>query len=237
MTSNADRFISSFNRINKWLVETSSYNSGTSFVNLVNSLKKRKDLRIAVFAGDLIQFAQLRNAIVHDHTGQGFIIAQPNDWAVNRIEYIEQELLHPEKVLPRFRKNITGIPIDWKLEDFLQVVSKKKYTIYPVFDAQNQFAGLITLNLLALILAEECIEASMNIEKQTVQNLLERPEKRVSFAFIAGITSVHEVMERFQEDPTLEVLLITKNGLADEKILGLIRPKDLFQSKYKRKNE
>jgi len=234
MKRNSERFISSFNRINKWLIDTSGNTQGTSFVNLVNALRKRKDLRVGPFASDLIQFAQLRNAIVHDHTASGFVIAEPNDWAVERIEYIEQELIYPEKVLPRFRKNITGVPIDWLLTDFLRLVASKKYTVYPVFDADNHFAGLITLNRLGLILAEETTEGRRDFATQTVQTILERPEKRVGYDFIAGNISVHEVMEYFMKDPTLEVLLITKNGKMEEKILGLIRPKDLFQRKMKK---
>lgn len=41
--------------------------------------------------------AQLRNAIVHERIADDFVIAEPNEWAVQRIETIEQALTKPEK--------------------------------------------------------------------------------------------------------------------------------------------
>ncbi len=48
--------------------------------------------------------AQLRNAIVHEKIGENFVIAEPNQWVVTRIQQIEQALLQPETVLPKFGK-------------------------------------------------------------------------------------------------------------------------------------
>ena len=54
---------------------------------------------------DLLQMAQLRNAIVHEKIGENFVIAEPNQWVVTRIQQIEQALLQPETVLPKFGKS------------------------------------------------------------------------------------------------------------------------------------
>lgn len=60
------------------------------------SFPKRKG-QIAQFEEDLLQMAQLRNAIVHERIADDFVIAEPNEWAVQRIETIEQALTKPEK--------------------------------------------------------------------------------------------------------------------------------------------
>lgn len=230
MAKNSERFIASFNRINKWLAEVAENPQNTGFVALINYLKKRRDLRIAPYANDLLQFAQLRNAIVHDKTGQDFVIAEPNDWAVERIEYIENELIRPEKVLPRFRKKISAVPRDASVEELLRLVAYKKYTIYPVVDGEN-FVGVLTLNRLAILLSEAIIHGQVSFSSQPIQSVLERTEKKSTFAFIHSKLPINEAVQYFQKNPTLEVLLITKNGNENEKLLGIIRPKDLFRKR------
>jgi CBS domain-containing protein len=226
--SNAEIFLASFNRINKYMIEKTERPSNMAFVSLVNHLKKRKDLRVALYANDLIQFAQLRNAIVHDQIGVDFFIAEPNDWAVNRIRKIEDDLLHPEKVIPRFKKKITVIQDKMTVQDFLKIVAEKKYTQYPVVENKT-FIGLITLQSLGLLLAEESQKGVLDFSRMTVKSLLERHLKIGKFQIVDKKTPVFQVIELFQFQPTLEVVVITKNGQADSEILGLIRPRDLFK--------
>ena len=69
---------------------------------------ERADIFLSTFNRIEKELAQLRNAIVHDQVADDFVIAEPNDWAVTRIKQIEESLLRPEKVLPRFGKKVTG---------------------------------------------------------------------------------------------------------------------------------
>ncbi|SJZ38439.1 hypothetical protein SAMN02745116_00137 [Pilibacter termitis] len=225
---NSDRFLSSFNRINKWLLEKSDNPINIPFVSLVGHMKKRRDLRLAPFANDLIQFAQLRNAIVHDQTNEAFVIAEPNDWAVERIEAIEHELLHPERVLPRFRKKITLINAEIPISELLEIVAKKKFTLYPVVKNQ-EFQGLLTLKMIGFWVAERISAGESDFSHYQVADLLARPEKRAKFSFVPSNFPTDFCIERFQNEPNLEAILITKHGERNEEILGIIRPNDLFK--------
>ncbi len=104
------------------------------FTELVRRLAQRKQLMIRKYEDDLLQLAQLRNAIVHDRIAVDFVIAEPNDWTVKRIQLIEQELIRPETVLPRFAKRVTGFEQDLPLLELLKIVAEKgihsfRYTI------------------------------------------------------------------------------------------------------------
>ncbi|MBV6552659.1 hypothetical protein KTN00_16880, partial [Acinetobacter soli] len=68
------------------------------FSEMVRRLSKQKQGDIKKYEEDLFQMAQLRNAIVHEKIGENFVIAEPNQWVVTRIQQIEQALLQPETV-------------------------------------------------------------------------------------------------------------------------------------------
>lgn len=97
--ANSDLFLISFNRIEKWMRDEMGNARNMGFTELVRRLAQRKQLMIRKYEDDLLQLAQLRNAIVHDRIAVDFVIAEPNDWTVKRIQLIEQELIQPETVL------------------------------------------------------------------------------------------------------------------------------------------
>ncbi|MFV0557143.1 MAG: hypothetical protein ACK5MW_00630 [Enterococcus sp.] len=80
------------------------------FSELVRRASKHQELGVVNVADDLLQMSQLRNAIIHKKISEDFVIAKPNDWALQHIHQIEQQLITPEKVIPRFqifRENTT----------------------------------------------------------------------------------------------------------------------------------
>lgn len=99
MASGADQFLSSFNRIEKRLRDELDNPRNMGFSEMVRRLSKSKNINVRRAEDDLLQMAQLRNAIVHEKIGENFVIAEPNEWVVNRIQEIERSLLAPEKVM------------------------------------------------------------------------------------------------------------------------------------------
>jgi hypothetical protein len=98
MASGADVFLSSFNRIEKKLRDELGNPRNMGFSEMVRRLSKQKQGEVKKYEEDLLQIAQLRNAIVHEKIGENFVIAEPNQWVVSRIRQIEQALLQPETV-------------------------------------------------------------------------------------------------------------------------------------------
>lgn len=227
MSEGSDRFLTAFNRIEKWLREQIEKPNGIGFSELVRRLSKKSALQVRVFEDDLLEMAQLRNAIIHDKIAPDFIIAEPNEWAIKRIELIEKELTTPEKVLPRFQKKVTGFEKNTSLSDILRIVAVKGYSQFPIYDRGN-FCGLITANGLGFWLAQESQKSTFEIKQKSAADILRLDRKSDNYRFIHAETPVFEVVELFKKSGRLEAVLITKDGNPNGSLEGIIRPRDIF---------
>ena len=185
------------------------------FTELVRRLAQRKQLMIRKYEDDLLQLAQLRNAIVHDRIAVDFVIAEPNDWTVKRIQLIEQELIRPETVLPRFAKRVTGFEQDLPLLELLKIVAEKRYSQFPLYN-KGKFVALITLR-------------NIDLTNKRALDLIIQNGKYTNYHFVPAKTHIYEVEAMFREQGTLEAVLITKDGNPDGNLLGIIRPRDIYK--------
>ncbi|KAF1301496.1 CBS domain-containing protein [Enterococcus saccharolyticus] len=224
----ADIFLSSFNRIEKWLRDQLGNPKNMGFSQMVRRLSTRQDLPIKKYENDLLQFSQLRNAIVHEKIGENFVIAEPNTWLVNRIRKIEAELLKPELVLPRFEKHVTGFEENLPIKELLKTVAEKRYSQFPLYE-KGQFKALITLRALGYWLAKESLKGEIKLEGRTAKELILEDGKSTNYAFVSRNTSVVEIDHLFHDNTTLEAILITKDGNPNGNLLGIIRPRDIFK--------
>lgn len=227
MASNADIFLASFNRINKWLKEKLNHPQNMGFSEMVRRLSRQPEFLANDYVDDLLQMAQLRNAIVHDQISTDFVIAEPNDWVVKRITAIEQALLKPELVLPRFGKNVTGFEITLPIKEILKTIAHKRYSQFPLYE-KGVFKGLITLRALGYWFAKESLKGEIVLENRLAEELLIEDGKVTNYQFVTGKTTVAEVENMFHQNTLLEAILITRDGDPNGNLLGIIRPRDLF---------
>ncbi|WP_207940601.1 hypothetical protein DOK78_001887 [Enterococcus sp. DIV2402] len=224
----ADVFLSSFNRIEKWLKDELGNPKNMGFSQMVRKLSNRPDLPIKKYENDLLQISQLRNAIVHEKIGENFVIAEPNQWLVNRIRKIEMDLLQPELVLPRFAKHVTGFEQDISIRELLQIVAKKRYSQFPLYN-QGHFEGLITLKALGYWFAKESLKGDIQIDNRTAKDLIIKDGKPTNYTFVSQYTSINEIERMFHDNGMLDSILITKDGNPNGRLLGIIRPRDIFK--------
>lgn len=229
MGQQADEFLSSFNRIEKWLKEELDNPTNLGFSEMVRRLARRKDTQMDSYEDDLLQMAQLRNAIVHEQIAADFVIAEPNEWAVRRLKVIEASLTRPEKVLPRFAKKVTGFERAIEVTALLKIVAKKRYSQFPIYD-HGTFKGLITVRGLGLWLAIESSRGTIVLAGKTAGDLLETNYKGSNYQFVSQQTPVYQVEKMFSRQNRLEAILITKDGDPDGNLLGIIRPRDLYNN-------
>lgn len=227
MDQQADQFLTTFNRIEKWLQKQLSNPSGMGFSEMVRRLAHNRNTQVAAYEDDLLQMAQLRNAIVHERIAPDFIIAEPNLWAVARLATIEKELTEPEKVLPRFAKHVTGFEQDIALLALLASVSEKGYSQFPLYE-HGSFRGLITVHGLGLWLAQQSKTKQIDLTHKKAFEVLKADRRSGNYRFIAADCPIFQAAACFQQDPELEVLLITQTGDPNGNLLGIIRPRDLF---------
>ena len=83
---NSDRFLVAFSRIEQSLRKMTKSSKQDSFGTL---LDRATSTTIRRFSNDLREFAELRNAIVHERGG-GYVIAEPHPETVHRLNQATQ---------------------------------------------------------------------------------------------------------------------------------------------------
>ncbi|MGM0124243.1 hypothetical protein IGI37_001617 [Enterococcus sp. AZ194] len=229
MPKPSEEFLISFNRIEKWLREEMNNPSSMGFSEMVRRLARRKDLQVGAHADDLLQIAQLRNAIVHDRISEDFVIAEPNEWILQRIKQIELDLTQPEMVCPRFSKKVTGFDWELPLLEILKIVAEKRYSQFPLY-RNGVFEGLITLRALGFWFAKRSQQGDLHLEKLQAKDLIVSDGKETNYQFISEDTHVFEVEALFRDKATLEAVLITKDGNPNGNLMGIIRPRDIYST-------
>src|SRR5690606_6060906 len=91
---NSERFIVAYNRIEKVLSEKADGDEYTPFYRLIDKVKVTNSV-VRKYEDDLRELGDLRNAIVHNRTDIDYVIAEPHDEIVERIELIEEKLSNP----------------------------------------------------------------------------------------------------------------------------------------------
>jgi len=227
----SERFEVAFNKIQdsmERLLKTSK-----SFTELVRIGSKHHKI-IKEFSDDLLQFARLRNAIVHDKIEIGYYIAEPHEEVVERIEKIADLLSQPSNALSIATKKVIYYFSDDPLLNVIQGMKYHNHSQYPIYN-QDRCIGLLKSSTIVKWLADHLDDYSFQLEKVKVSDVFAY-EKDHPIIFIPksyNIFDVEEVYEQFHhKKKDLEMAIITENGRPDEVPLGIITAWDLIAIDY-----
>jgi CBS domain-containing protein len=226
---NSEAFLNAFNKIEKQLRRTAHARPWIPFAQLVS--RASRDLpEVRRFREDLKEFADLRNAIVHDRMHDE-VIAEPNTWAVERIAMIADLLTAPPSVIPLFAKKVFTVSADYSLADAVKLMKKHEFSKLPVLDRQKGYAGLMTANAVTRWLGENADAGPIDLHGVKVEDVVCYAEDGDSVIFIGPEATVFEVFEHFHRvesrGQSLEAVIITEHGIRSGHILGLITVSDL----------
>lgn len=222
----SETFIVSFNRIERWLRNQLDFPNNMGIPEMVRRLKNKGNQQVALYEDDILQFAKLRNAIIHNKLKEDFIIAEPNEWTVKQIQTIEQSLLEPATVNRFMEKPVVSIDTSFSMKDVLTYFLNHHYSQYPVYQGDT-FQGILTTRGIGVWLANEKM-TGMPQGEMTVNGLLGLEKKKELVAFMKPNQLEIEAVRLYKDNPRLEVILITSTGHKDGELVGLISPKDLF---------
>lgn len=220
-------FLNSFNRIEKWLRKQLDFPSNMGVSEMIRRIKKKSDFPISEVEYDLIEFSQLRNAIVHNKIKPDFIIAEPNQWAVDRIKEIERKLLHPKTIEGYTKNNVKTFEAGIPLRQILYIIVEKGYSQFPIYQ-KGKFKGLITTRGIGMWFAKNSMEGIKDLDHYTALDILDADSKRDAVHFLKPKDYEFKANNLFKANPRLEAILITEDGQRNSKLIGIISPKDLF---------
>lgn len=224
-----DRFEAAYNRIDRALGELLDRNGARRHTFAVKvRLAARRQRRLARYQDFLLEVADLRNAVVHNRTGEDVFIAVPSEQTVVELEEIERRMFSPPQVLPRFKRHVTTLTPDQSLSDVFALIRHDGYSRYPVYD-RGTFVGLLTSNGLARWGAMHVVGGRLeaDLREVRVSDVLGADHRKDHVAFMPRDGFVDDAVQLYRDNPRLEAVIITEHGRASEQPLGMMCAGDL----------
>ncbi|GAB3803281.1 CBS domain-containing protein [Virgibacillus kimchii] len=230
MYKNSEKFLTAFTKIEKQLKSRLNNRKDIGFARSVKILRSSNAI-VRRYSDDLLSFAELRNAIVHNKIDMAYAIAEPHDSIVERIERIEKELTHPILVGSTFSKKVYTFQESDPLADMLMLIREKDLSKFPIYD-NDTFKGLLTQKGIAKWLANN--DGDQRLARETSIKEVLPFEGEENYKFITGKASIYRAVELFREQigrgKRLEALLITKTGMPQEQLVGIITAWDILDT-------
>lgn len=226
---NSEKFINSYNEIDNYLRSKLSADNDIGFTDLVRR-SHGKNLIIKRFKEDLIQFAYLRNAIVHTKK-ENFVIAEPNDEIVVEIQNVLKNITTPKRVDSVFKRNVFTASKSDSIETVLTNMVLNDFSQAPIIE-DNIIVGMLNAEAVSKWLGKKIEEDIISLKETKVEEVLSCSDTQNNFKIIKRKTNLFEVQQIFIDNigrvTPLEALIITENGKPTEAPIGIItRTEDL----------
>lgn len=219
---NVNRFLEAFSLIEQRCKEITKEDRYTKFYILLQKASAINSI-VHYYKQDIEEYADLRNAIIHQRTKQGKVIAVPVDEAVEEIEKIARMLNHPPMIKDYFLKEVKGCSKEdniFKVYDAMKELSTGKYPI----TKEGCFEGLLTLEMIL-----EWAMSKKENQSATVGSIF-KPQKNEKVYFISKNATVLDALNLFEaamkKGFTLLAILITENGSKEERLEGILTVAD-----------
>ncbi len=226
---NSERFLNCFDEIERYLRKVTKEPKWKSFYELVEKASQSIPV-VKHYKDDLKEFADLRNAIVHERT-DGHVIAEPNDMSVEKLCEIAKNLLDPPKVIPLFQKEVYKVDAAEPIAKAIELMYKKSFSQIPVYKGKDCI-GLLTSDTIVRWLGASVEGEIISLEDTLVSMVFkEYTEDKDNYLFLKRNATLFEVIKHFQDyaakGKKVDAILITENGKGNESLLGIITAWDL----------
>lgn len=226
--SNSKRFLDAFvaieNHLRK-LARADRFKSASELVEAVGA----SNPAVRHHASDIREYADLRNAIVHERS-DGHVIAEPNDAAVIAIERLAALVTKPPAVYPKFQAAVKLFQSSDSIASALDFMAQYSFSQVPIAD-QGRFVGLLTNNTIARWLGKKIVDDILSLAETQIADVMRFGEEPRNHAFLGKEATVYEAIGLFRDfeasGQRIDAILLTDHGRSTESILGLITTTDL----------
>lgn len=220
--NNADRFLAAFASIERSLnimAKTTRYSTFSKLLARCSAMNRT----VSANQEELREYAELRNAIVHQRDDRQEIIAQPTDAVTEHIEKIA-ELLDGRRSLINYATSpVLTVEKDAAVRQAFDLMRQLETTKLPVYKDQN-FQGIITMETIASWGLDGCPE------ERRCGDIMERGRfERVVFMknearLDEAVLVFEEALQAGRRPP---VLLLNRKGTPNQRADGIITAYDL----------
>lgn len=228
--SNAMRFLSAFNNIDYAIKTRYNMNRSMGFSEAVRKAVAF-NFTIRKYEDDLISYGRLRNAIVHDNSD--VVIAEPHIDVVEKIEKIERLLTTPPRALETVaRRDVLTVHCSKSMREVILLIASSNYSNIPVFNDDNEIIGIANgqkiLDSFGKFLLSGGKEKAF-LDSVKIEDMLSKIENSNYYAFANKDITVEQALSLFHQNSRLLAVLVTENGGAKEKPLGIMTGSDVLK--------
>mgnify|MGYP005828197005 FL=1 len=183
------------------------------------------------YESDLIDFARLRNAIVHQST-DGKIIAVPCDEVVEEMQLIERLLCTPPRIGESIRpKKIVSVDDAISVKQAVMLIARTNFSNLPVYRGKRM-VGMINNRRIIKALGS-VLERGGDLDefaaKTPVGEIVCESDLFAYYKYLGKQDTLQDVLAAFEENKKLLAVLVSEHGAAGERIENIITPVDLVE--------
>jgi len=235
--TNYDDFITIYNELDAFMRKELNYDDYERVwhSDLIRQMAQKNKV-FKLYMEELLAFARLRNAIVHNpNKRDAQPIADPHDYVVEKYKQILDKVLRPAIALDTIAvrsENIYTASLNDKALDVMATMNKYTYTHVPIIE-DGKLVGVFSENTVFSYIVntgDVLLEKDAKIREFSEFIPIDKHVSE-SFAFVPRDTLVIDIEEMFADElkdgKRLAVVFMTNNGDLNEKILGLITAWDV----------
>lgn len=222
------RFLDAYNAIDKTLRTQYNYKTTISFSDLI---RRCADLNSVIrgHENDLINFARLRNAIVHS-SDNNKVIAEPHLDVVELMEKIAALIMTPPLVINVLHQRpVTVIDATRSLYDLIKETGITGHGMIPAYKG-NTLIGIVRWRKLIEDLAKILDTTDLDdfIRKTSIENYLRMYPQSGHFTIVRKDISIEQALTIFNNNRKIAAILLTDNGTAMERPVGFLTNADII---------
>ncbi len=223
MESNAIRFINAYNNIDQTLRSVYNFKRSITFSDMIRRAVSLNSV-VRKYEDRLIDYARLRNAIIHN-SNEERIIAEPHDEVVVDIERIADLIARPPLAYDSIAtKNVLVLDGNVSLKKAIETIYKTGFKTIPVCENET-ISGVLNSGRIINILGA-AIDKNLNLDEITentpVKRVISEQDVDKLFVIRSKNLTVQEALDLFYYNRKLLAIVITKNGSNLERPIGIL---------------
>jgi CBS domain-containing protein len=226
--SNSNEFLNIFSSLESWLRSQTNAERSASFYELVEKAS-RVHAAVRRYKDDLKEFADLRNAIVHERT-DGHVIAEPNLRAVAEFDRIRKAFLDPPKLIPKFQMKVKSRIATDSVGSAVRDMREGSFSQLPVL-SDGRVVDLLTSETVVRWLASEFGNELVSLWETSILDVLPHAEDQDHYCFLPRGATLFDALACFEDFASrgkdLDAILVTHSGKPDQELLGILTVYDL----------
>ena len=223
----AKRFLLAFNNLDHSLRMQYGLKRGLPFGDVIRRCSSLNSV-VRKYEEDLIDYSRLRNAIVHS---SGEIIAEPTEAVADKMEKISALVCTPPRALESIcSRNVLCLNGREKLKDVITIMYESGYSNLPVYNGKKILGvanGQRIINNLGYAIYNGD-DLDDFVGKNTISSMVMREENLVYYHIADENINLETVLDKFYKNRKLLCIIITKDGTAESKPLGIITTTDIM---------